>query len=122
MKKIRWILGTIGLVAAVVLIMLRPIPFLFFHDLPMVDYFGRALYIMVLMTALCFYRIFRGPASENRIVATDILGIVIVGLCALLTITTQRSWYVDIAIAWALQSFISTLALAKYLDGKGFDE
>jgi multicomponent Na+:H+ antiporter subunit F len=46
----------------------------------------------------------------------------IVGLCALLTISTDRSWYIDIGIAWALQSFISTLALSKYLEGKDFDE
>jgi multicomponent Na+:H+ antiporter subunit F len=46
----------------------------------------------------------------------------IVGLCALLTICTNRSWYLDIGIAWALQSFISTLALSKYLEGRSFDE
>jgi multicomponent Na+:H+ antiporter subunit F len=50
------------------------------------------------------------------------LGILIMGICALLTICTKRSWYMDIGIAWALQSFISTLALAKFLDGKDFDE
>jgi len=43
-------------------------------------------------------------------------------LCAILTISTGRSWYIDIGIAWALQSFISTLALSKYLEGRGFDE
>jgi multicomponent Na+:H+ antiporter subunit F len=31
-------------------------------------------------------------------------------------------WYLNIAIAWALLSFIGTLALAKYLEGRGFDE
>ncbi|MFC1699535.1 monovalent cation/H+ antiporter complex subunit F [Candidatus Omnitrophota bacterium] len=46
----------------------------------------------------------------------------IVGLCAMLTIATQRSWYIDIGIAWALQSFISTLALSKYLEGRSFDD
>jgi multicomponent Na+:H+ antiporter subunit F len=50
------------------------------------------------------------------------LGRLIVGICALLSISTKRSWYIDIGIAWALQSFISTLALAKFLEGKDFDE
>jgi multicomponent Na+:H+ antiporter subunit F len=50
------------------------------------------------------------------------LGILIIGICALLSITTKRNWYLDIGIAWALQSFISTLALAKFLEGKDFDE
>ena len=50
------------------------------------------------------------------------LGVLIVGFCAILGIPTGRSWYMDIGIAWALQSFIGTLALAKYLEGRGFDE
>jgi len=37
-------------------------------------------------------------------------------------ISTGRSWYIDIAIAWALQSFIATLALAKFLEGKSLDD
>jgi len=28
----------------------------------------------------------------------------------------------NVAIAWALLAFIGTLALAKYLEGRGFDE
>jgi hypothetical protein len=35
---------------------------------------------------------------------------------------TGRSWYIDIGMAWALQSFIGSLALAKYLEGKGLEE
>lgn len=83
---------------------------------------GRVLYIIILALFLCLYRIWRGPTSADRIVAIDILGIIIVGLCAILTVSTGRSWYIDIGIAWALQSFISTLALSKYLEGRGFDE
>jgi multicomponent Na+:H+ antiporter subunit F len=55
-------------------------------------------------------------------VAVDILGILIVGFCAILGIPTGRDWYIDIGIAWALQSFISILALAKYLEGRRFEE
>ncbi len=71
---------------------------------------------------MCLFRIMRGPTSADRIMAIDILGILIVGLCAVLAVTTGRSWYIDIGIVWALQSFISALALSKYLEGKDFDE
>jgi len=64
----------------------------------------------------------RGPSSADRAVAIDILGILVLGFCAILGVATGRSWYIDIGIAWALQSFISTLALAKYLEGRDFDE
>jgi len=122
MKTFRWLIGAIILIGAVSLIIIRPLPFLFYPELPHVGFFGRGLYIIILACILSLYRIWRGPTSADRIVAIDILGIMIVGLCALLTIATDRSWYIDIGIAWALQSFISTLALSKYLEGRDFDE
>ena len=71
---------------------------------------------------LCLVRVALGPTAADRIVAVDILGILIVGFCAILNIPTGRGWYMDIAIAWALQSFIATIALAKYLEGKNLDD
>ena len=121
-KLIRWIIGATILVAIIALIIIRPLPFLFYPKLPFVGFFGRALYVLLLACILCLFRIWKGPTGADRIVAVDILGIMIVGLCAILTISTKRSWYIDIGIAWALQSFICTLALSKFLEGKSFDE
>lgn len=122
MKIIRWCLGAALLAGLIALIVAHPFSFLFYPDLPHLAFLGRALYIIILACVLCLYRVWKGPTGADRIVATDILGIMIVGLCAVLTISTGRSWYIDIGIAWALQSFISTLALSKYLEGRGFDE
>jgi multicomponent Na+:H+ antiporter subunit F len=122
MKIVRWFLGTIILTVIIVIILIRPFPFLFYPDLPYIGVLGRAMYILVLACALCLYRVFMGPTGADRIVAIDIFGIMIIGFCSVLTISTGRSWYIDIGIAWALQSFIATLALSKYLEGKGFDE
>jgi len=71
---------------------------------------------------LCFYRIGRGPSAPDRTVAIDILGIVIVGFCGLIGLVTGKDFYLNIALAWALLSFIGTIALAKFLEGRGFDE
>ena len=122
MKKIKWIIGAVILTVIAGIILIRPLPFLFYPNLPYIGFLGRALYVIILACVLCLYRIWRGPTGADRIVAIDILGIMIIGLCSILTISTNRSWYIDIGIAWALQSFISTLALSKYLEGKGFDE
>jgi multicomponent Na+:H+ antiporter subunit F len=35
---------------------------------------------------------------------------------------TGKDYYLNIALAWALLSFIGTIALAKFLEGRGFDE
>jgi multicomponent Na+:H+ antiporter subunit F len=82
------------------------------------------VYIIVLFLCcfMCLYRIGRGPTAPDRTVAIDILGIVVVGFCALMAVVTGKDFYMNIAITWALLSFIGTIALAKYLEGRGFDE
>jgi multicomponent Na+:H+ antiporter subunit F len=82
----------------------------------------RAFFVLLLSAALCLWRVARGPTAPDRACALDILGILIVGFCAILGVPTGRDWYIDIGITWALQSFISILALAKYLEGKRLDE
>ena len=66
-------------------------------------------------------RVVKGPSVADRIVAIDILGILIIGICAILAIALKRSYYIDIGIAWGLQSFIGALALAKFLEGRSLD-
>jgi len=71
---------------------------------------------------LCLYRIGRGPSAPDRTVAIDILGIVIVGFCAILGMAAGKDFYINIALAWSLLSFIGTIALAKFLEGRSFDD
>ncbi len=121
MKLFRWLVGAVVLAAIVALIIFRPLPFLFYPKLPHLDFYGRALYILILACLLCLYRVVKGPSSADRLVAIDLMGIMIIGLCGVLTITTQRSWYMDIGIAWALQSFITVMAFSKFLEGRNLD-
>jgi len=78
--------------------------------------------ILIILCYLCLYRAWRGPTIPDRMVAIDILGILVVGICAILAITTGRKFLIDIALAWIFLSFIGTLALAKYLSGRKFNE
>lgn len=110
------------LVGIMAIIIFYPPPVIIYPYLPFLGIFKRAVGIFLMSALLCLYRLAKGPTSVDRIVAMDILGILVVGLCAVLTIVTRRSWYIDIGIAWALQSFISTLAFSKFLEGKDFDE
>lgn len=118
--KLRYYLGLFFLLPALIMIAVYP-------DLPSLlewqsQQLSRCFLFLMLCFLLCLFRIMQGPTPADRAVAIDTLGILIVGFCALLSIPTGRDWYLDIAIAWALQSFIGALALAKYLEGRGFDE
>lgn len=86
------------------------------------DYLDILLYIQILLSGICLYRIIRGPTIPDRMVGIDIFGILVVGICAIISIQTERSYILDIGIAWIILSFIGTLTLAKYLSGKKLNE
>ena len=78
--------------------------------------------VLLSCCALCLYRIGRGPTAPDRTVGIDILGTVVVGFCALLTLRTGKSYFMNVALVWALVSFIGTLALARHLEGQESDD
>ncbi len=80
-----------------------------------------ALAVLLLSSFLCLHRIGRGPTAPDRTVAIDILGTLVVGFCCIMALWTGQEYYMNIAIAWALISFVGTLALAKRLEGRTYD-
>ena len=80
------------------------------------------LYVQIALSVSCLFRIIRGPSIADRMVAIDIFGILVVGICAILSVKTGRNFILDIGIAWVILSFIGTLTLAKYLSGKKLNE
>jgi multicomponent Na+:H+ antiporter subunit F len=85
-------------------------------------WFTFAFAVLILCSYLCLYRLYKGPTPPDRTVAVDILGTLVVGFCALLALQTRKVFYFNVAIGWALLSFVGTIALAKYLEGKAFDD
>ena len=118
-RRARWFLGLLSFVTVGLLVYLEPIPSVLEWQSPLLKH---SFYALFFLAIFCLWRILKGPTSADRVVAIDILGILVLGFCAILGIPTGRDWYIDIGIAWALQSFISTIALAKYLEGRNFDE
>lgn len=80
------------------------------------------LYFQIGLSAVCLFRIIAGPTIPDRMVGIDIFGILVVGICAIIAIRTDKSFILDIGIAWIILSFIGTLTLAKYLSGKKLNE
>ena len=78
--------------------------------------------VLLICSFLCLFRIGRGPSAPDRAVAIDILGTLVVGFTSIMALKSGLDYYINIAIAWALLSFIGTIALAKYLEGRHYDE
>jgi len=80
------------------------------------------LYFLIALVALCLYRVIKGPTVADRVVAIEIIGVIVVGICVILSISTGKAYLIDIGIAWIILSFIGTLTMAKYLGRRKLDE
>jgi multicomponent Na+:H+ antiporter subunit F len=59
-------------------------------------------------------RLCRGPTLSDRIVALDMMTSAVIGFCAIYAVKTRTEAFLDIAVALALVSFVSVIALARY--------
>ncbi|MCX5725776.1 MAG: monovalent cation/H+ antiporter complex subunit F [Candidatus Saganbacteria bacterium] len=78
--------------------------------------------LLLICCFMCLYRIYRGPTTVDRIIALDILAILVISFCAFESVFAARRFLMDIALSWAILSFVGMLAFAKYLEGVNFDE
>jgi multicomponent Na+:H+ antiporter subunit F len=55
----------------------------------------------------------------QRVVALDLLSVLVVALLALLSFAQEQPYYFDAAVTLALPSFVATTAAARYLRSRG---
>jgi multicomponent Na+:H+ antiporter subunit F len=89
----------------------------------MIDVSTTFLFVVIalsLCVILSLIRVLRGPTAPDRVVGVDTINtMVIVGMVAF-GAAFREVIYIDVAIVYALLSFISTLFIAKYLEGGDF--
>lgn len=80
-----------------------------------------ALLILVALIIPCVYRVWIGPSPADRLQAIDTITTLLIGVIIVLALLRNTVMFIDIAIALAAFTFISTLALARYIsEGKAF--
>lgn len=63
-----------------------------------------------------FIRLVKGPSLPDRVVALDMMTVLIVSFCGLYAILSEQSAFVDVAIVVAVIGFLATVALARYVE------
>jgi multisubunit Na+/H+ antiporter MnhF subunit len=79
--------------------------------------------LVVLVVALipATYRIWTGPSVMERLQALDLTTAIFIGVAIVLGVVQQNSMIIDIGIALAAFSFVSTLAIARFVaEGRFF--
>lgn len=65
---------------------------------------------------LAFVRLVRGPTLADRVVALDLVTMIIVVILTLFGMAMDDSAYLDAAIALGLVAFLATVAFARYIE------
>jgi len=70
---------------------------------------------------ICAIRAVLGPTAPDRVVAVDAIVALMTASLVLLGIYYNSSIYLDVALVYAFLAFLGTLAIAKYLEGRGLE-
>lgn len=73
------------------------------------------LFLVVVILAIPFYRVVRGPTVFDRLLAIGAVGGKVIALILLFGLLFNRlAMFVDIALAYATLNFIAGIAMAEY--------
>ena len=74
------------------------------------------LVILAVAVIVAMIRLIKGPTLPDRVVAMDLLGVVVVGFIVVLAAATDVSETLDAAMVIALIGFVATVAYAIYVE------
>lgn len=83
-------------------------------------FIGMAVFLMPL-TFACLYRAVIGPTAADRVISINIIGTKTVAIIALVSLGFHETFYLDVAVVYALISFIMTIGVAKFLESEDID-
>ncbi|GAB4446741.1 MAG: hypothetical protein OHK0041_05950 [Anaerolineales bacterium] len=69
----------------------------------------------LLMALAAAWRVWRGENSVSRLAGLDLASTLTIAILVIISIIRANIIYIDVAIAAAALSYISTIALAKYI-------
>ncbi len=72
--------------------------------------------LVMLMIFLSLIRALIGPTAPDRITAINIIGTKTLLIITLIARVYGQEYFLDIAMIYALMSFITTIGVAKYLE------
>ena len=76
-----------------------------------------ALVIFVIVASI---RLILGPTIPDRIVALDTINTIVIVIMVILGAAFKEVFLIDVAIVYALLSFVTTLFIAKYIEKGSF--
>ena len=76
-----------------------------------------AMIILGLSLFVCMYRAIKGPATTDRVLAVNMIGTDTMLIIILLAMLMKQGYLVDIALIYAMLSFLAVVLLCKIFIG-----
>jgi multicomponent Na+:H+ antiporter subunit F len=75
-----------------------------------------ALTMLAAAAGLTFIRLIKGPSLPDRVVAIDLIGVLMVCILVVAAAATEQQALLDVGMVVALISFVGTVAYARYIE------
>jgi multicomponent Na+:H+ antiporter subunit F len=75
-----------------------------------------AMSMLAVAAALTLVRVIKGPTLPDRVIAVDLIGVLMVCLLVVQAGATAQQAFLDAAMVVALISFVGTVAYARYIE------
>jgi len=73
--------------------------------------------LLMVFVIIAMVRALLGPTAPDRVVALDTVNTLVIASMLTYGVAFKEVVFIDVAIVYALLSFIGTLYIAKYLEG-----
>ena len=77
-----------------------------------------AVAVLLLLIGGATFRLVKGPTPADRAVAVDTVNTLVIASMVILAVVYRQIIFVDVAIVYAVLSYVSTLYIAKYIGGE----
>ncbi len=78
-----------------------------------------ALAMLTVAAGLTCIRLVKGPTLPDRVIAIDLIGVLMVCVLVVMAGLTAEAAFLDVAMVVALISFVGTVAYARYIEREG---
>ncbi|CAM2069925.1 Multiple resistance and pH regulation protein F (MrpF / PhaF) [Sulfidibacter corallicola] len=78
-----------------------------------------SLVLLLVSAVLAMVRLVRGPSLADRVVALDLIGMILVGTMVINAVLWRQAPFLDAALAFLMVAFLATVGIGRYLEKRG---
>ena len=71
--------------------------------------------ILSITIFICIFRAVKGPTAADRLISINVVGTKTIILILIVSFIIHETYFIDVALVYALISFIASIVIAEYI-------